>query len=887
MSGSRLDRWARRAARAWLRALAPLVPESRRSDWLEEWAAELDAPARDGAGSRPADQLLAHAGGALPDALHLRVRAVGTSGWGREIAWVFRGLVRRPGFTVVALLTLALGIGANAALFTVVRAVLLEPLPFHEPERLVRLWGTQQGERQLGGTVSYPDVHDIGARTGAIEAVAAFDEWRPALGGGDGPLEVVYGGTVNTNFFDVLGVQPIIGRGFLPGEEGEGREPAVLLGHGLWRRRFGGDPAVVGRTIDANGTQYRVLGVLPPAFETPGLEAGSFGDSEIWRTPGFALEELPRSGRSWAGVARLRDDVSLASAQAEADAVTRALAAEFPFDNESHGVALIPLREQLVGEVDRALWLLFGSSGLVLLIACANVASLLLVRSVERRRELAVRVALGASRARLAISAAAESVVLALFGGALGIGLAYGSIAVLGDWAAGFLPRAQGLRVSPDVLAFAAVTAIGTGILFGVGPAIWAARARGSAIGGAARGATGTRETVRFRRALVRAEVALSVLLLVGAGLCVRTLDALYDVELGVAREGVATLQLHLSGWTALELPEAEARYARILDALRAVPGVAAVGAINILPLGGGSSCDGTTRDDRPPPAPGEEACVEIRTVLPGVFDALGLKLVSGRLLDGRDRPEGPYATVVSSEMAEAFFPGEDPLGKRITMHGRSYEVVGIVSDLRHFGPSGVTRPMAYMPAVQDEWGGVSYGLALVVRGRGDAADVLAAARAALASADPAAALQATDTMDELIDQRVAQPRFRAALLGAFAALAAMLAVVGLGGVMAYSVRQRTREIGLRVALGAAPGRVTAMVLREGVVLTGGGLIVGTVAAVIAADLLRSMVFGIDVRDPLVILGAPLLLGLITTAAVWLPARRAARVDPMRALTTE
>ena len=880
---------ALRLARAWIRALAPVVPSRRRAAWRAEWEGEVAArweqlcAAGRGDAAAARDVALRTAG-ALPDALYLRTTEVGMRGWTREIRFAGRALRRRPGLTGVALVTLALGIGANAALFSVVHAVLLRPLPWQEPDRLVRLWGTENGVRELGGTVSYPDVRDVGERARSLAAVAAFDEWRPALGGGDAPPEVVYGGTVDASFFDVLGVEPAVGRFFRPDEQGEGREPRLVLGHALWQRRFGGDPGVVGRAIAVNGVTAEVIGVLPADFETPGLEGASWGAPEIWRT--VAAPPPFRSGRSWGGVARLADGVTLEAAQAEVDAVAAALAEEFPEENRGYGVALVPLRDQLLGDADTVLGVLLGAVALVLLIACANVANLLLVRSAERRGELDLRVALGASRVRVAATAVLEGLMLSVAGAALGLALAHLALDAAAPWIAAVLPRAGAVALDAAVVVFTAGLALLTGVVFGLAPALAALRAAGPGAARRARSGSPGREGARLRRALVAAEVALSVTLLVGAGVLLRSLDAVYGVDLGLEREGVLTVDLHSASFFDLSQEEALALYGRVMQEVGAVPGVRAAGAINILPLTGGFSCDGVRREDLPPE--GEGRCAEIRTIFPGTLEALGVPLLRGRTLGPADhRLDAPPVVVVSREMAESFWPGEDPLGTRVAIHGESWEVVGVAGDMRHFGPLGESRPQAYLNAPRDPWGGVAYGFQLVVRGGRDAGALAPALRAALASAAPDLAVASVRSLDDLLDRSVAAPRFRALLLGAFAALAVLLAVVGLTGVVAYSVRQRTREIGVRVALGARPSEVSGMVVREGAVLVAAGAAAGLVLALLGADVLESMVYGVDVRDPWVVVGAPLLLGAVALLACWLPARRAARVDPVRALTVE
>jgi putative ABC transport system permease protein len=808
-----------------------------------------------------------------------------------ELRVVVRGLVRRPGFTAVALAILGLGIGANAVLFSLVKSVVLRPLPFAEPDRLVRIWGTQNGQRVLVGTLSYPDVHDIGAAVRSLEAWSAFDEWTPAAGPEGGPPEVVYGATVNANFFEVLGVEPQLGRFFRADEEGPDRELRVVIGYELWQRWFGGSAEVLQRPILISGIPVQVIGVLPSGFESPGLERIAYGAPEIWRT--VAAPPGIRNPRSWVAVARLRDGATLATAQAEVDAATAVLERRYPYDDSGWGADLVPIRDQLLGNADRVLGLLVGAAVLVLLIACANVGSLLLVRAVERRRELEVRAALGASQERLMVASVLESAVLAVTGAALGVALAYLALPVSRASLQGLMPRIDSVRVDGSVAFFGAAIAIVVALLTGVAPTMFggfrdASRGNRGRIAAAARGSSAGIEDGRVRRALVVTEVALSVVLLYGAGVLVRSVHALYTVELGVAREGVVTATLHPSAFEGMTQEDVDADYARILGALRALPGVRAAGRISLLPFAGAFSCHGVRRNDLPPPAPGEERCAEIRSIVPGTLEALGVRVVQGRLTEDADHRAGAArVALVSEEMAQAFWPGETPVGKSVQIHDAAWTVVGVVSNVRHFGPAGETRPQAYLPAQLDPRGGAGLASSLLVRGSGDADALAPAVRDALLEAKPNVVITSIRSMDEMLERSVAQPRLSAILLGSLAALAALLALVGLGGVITHSARQRTREISLRLALGATPRGVSIMVLSEAVRLVAAGAMAGLIAAILFAGALKGMVFGVGARDPWAIAAAPLLIALMGLAVSWLPARRAARIEPLRGLAAD
>ena len=808
-------------------------------------------------------------------------------GWSKDVVFVVRSLARRRALASVSIGTLALAIGAATVLFSVARAVLLQPLPFHEPDRLVRIWESGENDQGIGATISFPNARDVGVRSGSVDDVALLDEWQPgpALEGDGAQSEVVAGATVSANFFDLLGVQTVIGRTFRAEEEGEGREPVVVLGHGLWTRRFAADPGVLGRSIVASGNTYTVIGVLSSDFESPGLEGASFDPPEIWRT--VAAFPPYRSGRSWAALGRLRADVDLEAARQELSAVSGALAAEHPEENARYRLRMAPLRDHLLGDAARLLPILMGAVGLVLLVACANVAGLLMVRSGERRDELDLRMALGASRTRLAVSALLDGLVVSVCGTAAGVVLAAVALPFTRRMVEGVLPRTEGIALDASVLIVAALAALVTGLACGIAPARAALRRAGA---GAARRSAGRSSSPglassRARRILVASQVAVSVTLLVGGGIMLRSLESLYGVDLGLERNGVLAVELHSAAFGALPPDEAGARYEQIMRGLRALPGVQDAGAINIAPLSRGFSCDGVQPLDQEPDPEGR--CAEIRVVLPGALEAMRIPLVTGRRLTSSDGPDTPGAMVVSRSMAEAFWPGEEALGRRATIHERVFEVVGIAGDVRLFGPDGGDRPQVYLPAAQEPWGGFYYPFTLLVSTDGEPTSLLGGVRRVLDEADPRIAITDVATMDGLLDELLARPRFQTAILAAFALLAVLLAMVGLGGMLATSVRQRRREIGLRVALGAAPLEVAAMVTREGTALVGAGAVVGLGIALLAGDLLSSFVFGVGVRDPWTLLGTVTLvltLGLLTS---WAQARRAASVDPVEALASD
>lgn len=879
--------WDERLAAAVLIGAARLVPRGERQAWLEEWRAEVAARRTQLAQAGRLDgsarlDLVRRALGAWRDAGRLGVRGWRMRGVRTDLSAAARAIVRRPGFSVVAVLTLAVGIGATTTLFSVVDAVLIRPLAYPDADRLVAVEGVQLDRADAGWTsVSYPNMADLEARAGSLEAVTAAARWGPALTGRD-RAEALLGLTVSWDHFRVTGTEPAHGRFFQATDEGEGREPVVVLSWGLWERSFGADPGVVGSGIQLDGTTYTVLGIAPRSYEDPrGLVEQR--PTDVWRTPWFEAADWFRSGRSWVAFARLAPGVELASAEAEARAVMAGLAEEFPDENRNRSVTLTPLKEAVVGDVRQALFVMLAAVGLVLLIACANVANLLLARGLERRRETTVRAALGASRTRLVSGFLLESTMLGGLGGALGLAVAAVGVQGVVGLAGSSLPRLAGAQLSGGVLAFAVLTSLATVLLFGVVPAV-----RGTETAPVSGERAGTGRHGRLRRGLVLVEVALTVVLLFGSGLLLRTFDALLRVDLGVRTESLLTASLHGSAWYGLEPEAAAAKWDAVLASVRSVPGVALAGAIDIVPLGDNQSCDGTRRADLPPPPPGEGLCTEVRSVTPGAVEALGIGLLAGRAPDERDRADAARVAFVDRTASELLWnDGEEVLGTALVIHGETFTVAGIVESVRHFGPGEPSQPQVYLPAPQEPWNGIARGLSLVVASAGTQPIAEAALRTAVHDVDPGIAVTELRTGDALVSGRVSGPRFRTVLLTLFAVTALLLAVVGLAGVMAFSVRRRTREIGLRVALGAGGSEVAAMVLREGLTVTLGGLVVGTAAALVMSRWISGMLFGVAPTDPVTLGGVWVVLLAVAALACWLPARWAARVDPVRSLAVE
>ena len=871
-------------------AASRLVPRNARAAWRREWEAEIvarweDLSARSALTLGARADLVVRACGSVVDAVFYGRGRWSMGGFGEDVKMAARSLVRRPGLSAVVVVTLAIGIGAATAMFGVARDVLLRPFPYPDPERVVAVEEVSQQASRIGGNVSYPNIADLEAAATRFEAIGAARWWIPALEHDAGSV-VLPGAIVTGNFFEILGVEAGLGRFFRADEAGEGREPQVVISHALWMERFGGDPGIVGREVRLSGETHRVIGVTGADFEDPWIMDGPGAEPRIWRTVASPPSEWPRSGRSWVGIGRLRPDASVPAAQDELEAVFAGLEEAYPEHNAGYAPRITPLRERVAGPAAPLLRTLLGAIGLLLLIACANLANLMLGRALDRRGELAVHRALGAPGWRILNRCAAEAAILAVVGGAAGIALAVwlGGVArALGP----MLPRPVTGAVDPFVVGFSlGVTAL-CALLFGAAPAIEAARA-GDALPehDEARGRTAGRRSQRLRRALVVAELALTTTLLVGSGLLVRSLQRLETVDLGLRTAGVVGVELHGAAWWELEPDAAQAQWDAVLGAVRAASEVEAAGAIDYLPLGPGYSCDGVVRPDMPPPEPGEGGCAEVRVVLPGALETLDVSLIRGRMIDRRDGLEGAPVALIDERMAETLWPGADPLGKGLDVHTRIHEVVGIVENMRHFGPGAEVRPTVYLSAPQEGWNGIARGLALVARGP-DPDALVASIRRAVTRVNGSIALGEFQSLDTLLDRSMSAPRFRAALMTVFATVALFLAVLGIAGVMAYSVSRRTRELGLRVALGARPAEVQALVLREGVRLVVIGVALGIAGALAVAGTVDRLLYEVSARDPLVFVGVAVVLAGAALTACWLPARRAGRVDPVEALAAD
>ncbi|HKG92444.1 MAG TPA: ABC transporter permease [Gemmatimonadaceae bacterium] len=819
-----------------------------------------------------------------------------------DFRYALRTLRRSPGFAVVAVLTLALGIGATTAVFTVVNGVLLRPLPYADPDRLALVWIS--GPATTGPAPRLP--LSAGVFTDARERVRTFDGFAAfrsrsfALAENGEAAEQVRGAGASAGLFEVLGVKPRIGRTFSAAEDRPGAEKVVVLSDALWRRKYGASPSVLGRQITLSGDRYTVIGVMPPGFAFPrGAElpgALQFpARTQLWTPMAFTELELSpqRKGTlNLAAVARLRPGVTPERAEQDLSAVSTALRDSWGGFARGYGMVAVGLREQGVAPVRSRLLLLLGAVALVLLIACANVANLLVARTAARRREMAVRSALGAGRGRLVRQMVAENVVLAAAGAVLGAVLAmWGKDAMLA-LVPGDLPRADDVVIDARVLAATLLLAVAAGVAFGVVAAAHAARARiGEALSASGTKVAGGPRQLRMRRTLVAAEVALSLMLLVGAGLLGTSFARLQRVPPGFEPAGAITGGLLLPFTGEFNPARDGARWRttfdRYLERVRALPGVRSAGGVSSLPLTGAVEFTVFAVDGRPRPASAEDApSAAYAVVTPGYFEAAGMQIRQGRPITDADRADAAPVVVVNEALARKHWPGESAVGKRITIgfdERVSREVVGVVGDVKLISLDAETTPAVYFPLEQ-----VPYPfLSIVVRTQGAPAAQAPALRGALRETDPALAFDELRTLDDVFAASLATRRFSMVVLGFFAALAMLLAMVGLYGVISYAVAQRTREIGVRMALGARPEDVARMVLGESALVVGAGLAAGVVGALLLTRLLRSQLYAVSAADPSVYAAVALSLAAVAMVAAYIPARRATKVDPMVALREE
>jgi len=797
----------------------------------------------------------------------------------QDIRQGLRALRHRPGFTAVAVLTLALGIGATTTMFSVVHAVLMRPLPFPGPERLVLFRDLQPHDTPT--PISYPEYLDWRGRREIFADVGVW--FRSAFVMGGDRAENVWAVRVSANLLPMLGVEPALGRGFTPEEERRGGGLVVLISDALWRRRFGAESGVIGKTVVLSGTPFTIVGVLPPGFDTIlpwDREAGSGRDLFM----PLLLDEssAPRGLHFIDAIARLAPGVDRAAAALQADAFAAGLRRD---GVSEHGARLLPLKAEVVGAVRPALLVLLGAVGLVLLIACANVANLLLVRGVSRRREIAVRMALGAGRSRLLRQLVVESLLLAAVGGGSGLLLAGWGVDLLAAARVEWLPRAEEIRVDPVVLGFTVFATILTGLLFGLVPAF---RASGIALvpalkGEGGRGSAGARD--RLRHAMVVSELALSLVLLAGAGLLLRSFALLRATDLGFDPQGTLTFEIYGRPKDHREPAQQARLFGRILDDLATLPGVDGVAAVNHLPIGGGSTNGGFALEGKTWPVDGEPM-VEKQIVSPDYFRVMRVPLLKGRFFTVADTTDRPHVAIVNQAFADRFLPGGDPIGRQVGFNWGIegwQEIVGVVGDIRQYGVDQPVPPAMYVAFPQRPIDAMT----IVVRSGTPPGTLLASARERLRAIDPELPPINVRTLDEMVGASLTPRRLPMLLLGGMALLALLLATVGIYGVTSYAVAQRTPEIGVRMALGARPRDIMTMVLGDGMRLVAAGTGLGLLGALALTRLLRTLLFGVGTSDPPTLAAAAAFLAVVALLACLVPARRATRVDPMVALRSE
>ncbi|HSS19138.1 MAG TPA: ABC transporter permease [Pyrinomonadaceae bacterium] len=797
----------------------------------------------------------------------------------RDLRYGARSLLKRPGFTAMALLALALGIGANTAIFSLVNAVLLRPLPFSEPDKLVWVFGNIRG----GGSrasVSPLDFLDYRKENTTFEEFAAsFSVPVPINLTGSGEPERLTSAGVTGNYFRALGVKPMLGQTLQPQNEKTGSDQVTVLSYALWQKRFGGDPDIVNKTITLDSRPFLILGVMPPGFSYP-------GESQLWVPMNFdaAPGMKQRKAHFLRPIGKLKEGVTLAQAQADTDAVARRLEEQYPDTNQNWNLRLVSLREQLVGNTRPTLLILFGTVGFVLLIACANVANLLLVRAAGRQKEIALRSAMGAGRLRIIRQMITESVLLSVVGGALGTLLSIWGIELLVKLSEGSLPSTAIVRIDATVLGFTLLVSVLTGVLFGLAPALRTMRLNLSeALKEGSRSAGDSARRNRVRSGLVVLESALAVVLLIGAGLLVKSLIRLQNVSPGFEAHNVLTLRVDLPRGK-YDKPEKTTNFFSQLETrLRGLPGVEEVGYISELPLTGQPNDMPYTVDGRDPNDPSASFDHDFRRVNLRYFNSLNIPLLRGRNFTEQEVRQSAKVLIVSQLLVNQAFPTEDPIGKRIVMAmgDDKWEIIGVVGDVRHRGLESAPAPAMYLPTYANG------SMNVVIKGKVEPTTLAAAVRKEVSAIDPDQPIAAVRTMEDWMSTSVAGPRYRTTLLTLFALVALLLAATGIYGVMAYSVTQRTHEIGVRMALGARRFDVLRLVVRQGMTLVLAGVVVGLLAAFGLTRVMRTLLFDVTANDPLTFVAVAGLLTLVAFLACYVPARKATKVDPLTALRYE
>jgi putative ABC transport system permease protein len=799
----------------------------------------------------------------------------------KDIRYGIRSLAKHPAFTAIALITLALGIGANTAIFSVVNAVLLRPLPFDDPERIVWIWDTAPQLPTI--PTSLPDFLGWKEQNRSFERLAAFQGGSMFVDAGDGSTDTRIG-LVTPELFSVFHVSPILGRTFTNEETLPGRFRVAVLSHSMWQSRFGSDPNVSGRTLQLNGATYTIIGVMPAGFSYPNR-------AELWRPLPIDPAKLDPGPHYLNVVGRLKPGITLPQAQADMSTIAARLSQQYKEKNAGHGVKLELLTNVIVGDVGLALYVLLGAVGFVLLIACANLANLMLARVGARQKEIALRTALGASRLRIVRQLLTESIMLAVAGGTTGLLLAIWAVRWIVSLSADTIPRVHEISVDPRVAGFTLFVSVITGVLFGLAPAIQVSRPDlTDALKESGRTTAGLRRN-RLRSALVVTEVALSLVLLVGAGLMMKSFAKLSGVDPGIKPDQVMTMGVAILRAKYPEDEQVAQTYSQILERAAAQPGVVSVGGTSDLPLTGSNTSDSFIIEGRPPIPKEQEPSTEYHVVTPRYFESMGIPLLSGRDFAETDTRRSPNVVIINDAFARRHFAGENPLGHRLKLQGQERDpllVVGVVGNARQLGLDQQPTPELFVPFLQDPLS-TTYqrSMIIVARSKSEPAAIAGPLRAAVTSVDKGLPVWSLKPMTEYLHDSLSRRRFNLVLLSIFSGVALVLAAIGIYGVISYGVSQRTHEMGIRMALGAKPRDVLKLVVIQAMVLALGGVGIGLLAAFGLTRLLKGLLFSVSVTDPMTFLAITMLMSLIALLACLIPARRATKVDPIVALRYE